>query len=136
MRLVARSGQSLIEQRREQSRRKRAAAGTLSSEFPTVERVRIELSFPVTSGPAPAAQAHVMYPPAPAYFEFACPYGDCDGGFDLNEIASSIMTSSTLHAQGTVQCSGSRIGMSRLPCSLNAHYRVAAEYETRTGSKK
>lgn len=136
MRLVARSGQSLLEQRREQSRRKRAAAGTLSNEFPTVELVRIELSFPVTTGPAPAGQAHVMYPPAPAYFEFACPYGDCDGGFDLNKVASSLMASSAPHAEGTVQCSGSRIGMSRLPCSLHAHYRIAAEYEARTGSKR
>lgn len=136
MRLVARSGQSLLEQRREVSRRKRAAAGTLDEQFPAVARVRIELSFPDTAGPAPARQLHDIYPPAPAYFDFSCPYGDCDGGFDLNKAASSVMKAATIHAEGTIECSGNRVGMTRLPCTLRAHYRIAAEYETKDGAKR
>ena len=135
MRLAARSGQSLLEQRREQSRRKRAAAGTLDDQFPAVARLRVELSFPETVGPAPARQLHDMYPPAPAYFDFACPYGDCDGGFDLNKVAASLMKNSTPHADGTIDCSGNRVGMTRLPCSLRAHYRIAAEYQ-KAGAKR
>lgn len=135
MRLVARSGQSLLEQRREQSRRKRVAAGTLDDQFPAVARIRVELSFPETAGPAPSRQLHDMYPPAPAYFDFACPYGDCDGGFDLNQVAASLMKSSTPHADGTIGCSGNRIGMARLPCGLRAHYRIAAEYH-KAGTKR
>ena len=129
MRLAARSGQSLLEQRREQSRRRRAAAGTLDDQFPAVARIRVELSFPETVGPAPARQLHDMYPPAPAYFDFACPYGDCDGGFDLNQVAASLMKNATPHVDGTIDCSGNRGGMTRLPCNLRAHYRIAAEYQ-------
>lgn len=136
MRLVARSGQSLLEQRREQSRRNRAAAGTLGEQFPDVERVRIELSFPVESGPAPVRQLHVIYPPAPAYFDFACPYGDCDGGFDLTRIAASLMKQSSAFGEGTLQCSGSRIGMTRAPCTLHAHYRIATEFGAKAGSRR
>ena len=151
MRLAARSGQSLLEQRREQPRRRRAvaaeppeatvveeapkprrrraAAGTLDDQFPAVARIRVELSFPETVGPAPARQLHDMYPPAPAYFDFACPYGDCDGGFDLNKVAASLMKNATPHVDGTIDCSGNRVGMTRLPCNLRAHYRIAAEYQ-------
>lgn len=135
MRLVARTGQSLLEQRRELSRRKRAAAGTLGSEFPTVERVRIELSFPVSSGPQPVRQLHDMYPPAPAYFEFVCPYGDCDGSFDLTRIAASLLKDSVAHAEGTLQCSGCRIGAARLPCKLRVHYQIVAEYRPEAGAR-
>lgn len=136
MRLVARSGQSLLEQRREQSRRKRLAAGTLDEKYPDVARVRIELSFPDTAGPAPVRQLHDMYPAAPAYFDFACPYGDCDGGFDLNKPAASLMKNSTVRAEGTIECSGNRVGMTRQPCSLRAHYRIAAEYQPKSGAKR
>lgn len=135
MRLAARSGQSLLEQRREESRRKRAAAGTLDDQYPAVARVRVELNFPETVGPAPARQLHDIYPPAPAYFDFACPYGDCDGGFDLNKVTTSLMKNSTTHTDGTIECSGNRVGMTRLACSLRAHYRIAAEYQ-KAGAKR
>lgn len=136
MRLVARSGQSFVEQRREQSRRKRAAAETLGSTFPAVEKLRIGLSFLVATGQAPAVQSHSLYPPAPAYFEFACPYGNCDGGFDLNDAALQLVTHSTPRAEGTLQCSGSRTGTSRQPCGLFVHYRITAQYETKAGSTR
>ena len=131
MRLVSRPSRSVLEQRREQSRRKRVAAGTIGNAFPAVEQLQMELSFLPTEGLAPVRQLHAMYPPAPAYFEFACPYGDCDGSFDLTPIASDMMSESASHAVGTIECPGSRAGpgLTRQPCGLRLRYRIAAQYE-------
>lgn len=130
MRLAARSTQALIEQRREQLRRRRAAASTIGTAFPAVETVRVELSFRDLTRQEPAAQSHIMYPSAHAYFEFACPYGDCDGSLDLNVVVSSLITHSTSHAQGMIQCPGLRTGkeMTKQPCGVHAYYRIAAQY--------
>lgn len=130
MRFVSRTTRSLLEQSREQSLRRRAAAGTLGRAFPEVERIRVELRFGSSVGSAPAAQVHALYPPAPAYFEFACPFGDCDGSFDLNGVASPLLANSSPQAHGTIQCSGSRTcsGTTRQPCSLRADYWITAHY--------
>ncbi len=131
MRFVSRTTRSLLEQSREQMLRRRAAAGTLGDAFPHVEQIRVELCFTDPESSAPAAQRHALYPPAPAYFEFACPFGDCDGSFDLNGVASPLLKKSVPQADGTVQCSGSRTraGMPRQPCSLRAEYWISAKYQ-------
>ena len=136
MRIAARSSQSIIEQRRELTRRRRAAASTIHSAFPTIARVRIELSFRDATRQEPTGQSHVMYPGAQAHFEFACPFGDCDGSLDLNSVVSTLVADSTLHAEGTIRCPGFRTGteMARQPCGVHANYRIAAQYEPRTGS--
>lgn len=138
MRLVSRSNQSSLENRREQARRKRASADTLGSAFPAVERVRVDLTFRDATEYPPVSQTHEMYPPAPAYFEFACPYGDCDGSFDLNRAAASLLAASTPKVDGTMQCSGSRTGagLTRQPCGLQATYRIVANYEARARSTR
>jgi hypothetical protein len=130
------SARSVREQQRELSRRKRASARTLATAFPAVEGIRVELTFEVLAGRAPTRQSHLMYPPAPAYFQFDCPYGDCDGGFDLNDAAVSMMTHSTPWAEGTLVCPGTRAGagMSRQPCCLRTHYRIAVQYVINAGS--
>ena len=130
MRLVSRPSRSELEQRREQSRRRRVAAGTLGDAFPRLEQVRLELRFLPTEGLAPVRQLHAMYPPAPAYFEFACPYGDCDGSFDLTAIAAETLGKSAPNATGTVECPGSRAGpgLTRQPCGLRLRYRIVAQY--------
>ena len=79
MRIVSRTARSVREQKREKSMRKREAAGTLANAFPRSEQIRIHLQFVSTEGPAPAARTHALYPSAQAYFDFACPHGDCDG---------------------------------------------------------
>ena len=78
-----------------------------------------------------------LYPPAPAYFEFACPFGDCDGSFDLNGVASPLLKKAHPHADGSIQCSGSRTraGLPRQPCSLRADYRITAQYQTSSARK-
>lgn len=136
MRFVSRSTRSLLEQSREQLLRRRAAAGTLGNAFPDVEQIRVELRFAASASSVPAAQRHALYPPAPAYFEFACPFGDCDGAFDLNGVASPLLMNSNPQANGTIQCSGSRTcsGMTRQPCNLRADYWITAQYQA-TGPK-
>jgi hypothetical protein len=137
MRFVSRTTRSLLEQSREQLLRRRAAAGTLGNAFPDVEQIRVDLHFAASANAVPAAQRHALYPPAPAYFEFACPFGDCDGSFDLNGIASPLLKKAHPQINGTLQCSGSRTrsGMPRQPCSLRADYRITAQYQTRSAQK-
>ncbi|MDH4259032.1 MAG: hypothetical protein OEW16_01890 [Gammaproteobacteria bacterium] len=137
MRFVSRTTRSLLEQSREQLLRRRAAAGTLGEAFPYVEQIRVELCFTASESTAPAAQRHALYPPAPAYFEFACPFGDCDGSFDLNGVASPLLKKAKSHVDGTIQCSGSRTrsGMPRQPCSLRADYMITAQYQASSAQK-
>jgi hypothetical protein len=97
-----------------------------------VEQIRVQLRFSASANSAPAAQVHALYPAAPAYFEFACPFGDCDGAFDLNDIASPLLANSDPQANGTIHCSGSRTGSggaARQPCSLKADYLIIAQYQ-------
>jgi hypothetical protein len=131
MRLATPSTRSGLEHRREQSRRRRAAAPLLGNLFPAVGQVSVQLRFLDWVGRSPCSQLHMVYPPAPAYFEFACPYGDCDGAFDLNEIARELMRDSMQSTDGTIVCPGTRTGaaLTRQPCGLRAAYRITAHYE-------
>jgi len=106
-------------------------------DFLSVEHIRVELRFAASASSVPAAQRHALYPPAPAYFEFACPFGDCDGAFDLNGVASPLLMNSNPQANGTIQCSGSRTcsGMTRQPCNLRADYWITAQYQASSGPK-
>ncbi len=130
MRIVSRTTRSLLEQKREQSLRRRTAAGTLAKSFANIDQIRLQLQFITGTEPAPAAQIHALYPSAPAYFEFACPYGDCDGGFDLNGVALPMLRKSERQAEGTLRCSGTRAagGQTRQPCRLRADYWISAHY--------
>ena len=131
MRIVSRTTRSLLEQKRERSLRNRLAAGTLAKAYPDAEQVRIQLRFLPTTGSVPAAQTHALYPSAPAYFEFACPFGDCDGSFDLNAIALPLLAKSGAQVSGSLHCPGTRTGsaMTRQPCKLRADYWIAAQYQ-------
>lgn len=134
MRIVSRTTRSLLEQKREQSLRRRTAAGTIGKSFPTVLQVRLQLQFHALSGAVPAAQVHALYPSAPAFFEFACPYGDCDGGFDLNAVALPLLRKADGQCEGSLQCSGTRTaaGLTRQPCRLRADYWISAQYQAIT----
>lgn len=132
MRIVSRTTRSLLEQKREKSLRKRVAAGTIAKAFPRVEQIRLQLRFLPTAGSVPAAQIHALYPSAPAYFEFACPYGDCDGSFELNTVVGPLLTDTGARVEGTLHCSGTRTaaGMTRQPCRLRADYWIGAQYQS------
>lgn len=132
MRIVSRTTRSLLEQKREKSLRKRQAAGPLAKAYPDVERVRIQLRFLPTTGTVPAAQTHELYSSAPAYFEFACPFGDCDGSYDLNAFALPLIGNGDAQASGSLHCSGTRTGsnLTRQPCNLRVDYWIAAQYQS------
>jgi hypothetical protein len=113
-----------------QLRRDRATAQELRAAFPQVEQLRIELRF---EGPAhvPTPQSHLLYPPARAFFEYPCPYSDCDGQFDLGDAVKAALADAAHHAQGVLKCPGCRGGEHavRHPCELRLAYEVTATYQ-------
>ena len=110
--------------------RDRAATQTLRGVFPAVERVRVDLKFEEAGAAPPGAQSHAMHPPARAFFEFLCPHADCDGGFDLSSVATSVLTRASTRATGTLDCKGARpsAGMTKQPCGVRVQYTIIAEY--------
>jgi hypothetical protein len=116
------------QERIDQFRQNRATAPVLRATFPTVEQLRIELKFEAPGTSVPTAQAHVLYPPARAFFEYPCPYWDCDGQFDLGGAAGAALADAGHRAEGVLECRGSRIGDrgSRRPCLLRLFYQITA----------
>lgn len=133
MRIVSRTTRSALEQRREESLRRRVAAGPIRRAFPHVDLVRVQLHFGTGTDSAPSAQLHALHAPAPASFEFACPIGDCDGIFDLNDVVRPLLEVSGNHAEGHLECIGTRAhgGAARRPCRLRLEYRISAFYRLR-----
>jgi len=135
MKLASISPAAARQQRREQWRRDRAAALALRIVFPTVQQLRLELTFQDAPSCTPAPQSHVLHPPARAFFEFPCPYADCDGQFDLTGAVNDALTHPAHQAQGVLECSGMRptqnIG-SKQPCQLHLNYTVIASYHRDT----
>lgn len=120
--------------RMDQLRRDRATAQVLRTAFPALQHLRIELRFqgPVSGVPTP--QSHLLYPPARAFFEYQCPYSDCDGQFDLGDAVKAALADVTHRAHGVLECRGSR-GRdpgSRRPCSLQVLYEVTATYRAQS----
>lgn len=107
---------------REKQRRARAAAPTLQVRFPGLAMLQLEFRFSDEGGFPPSAQSNVLHPPANAYFSFACPYGDCDGEFDLAEAVKSAIKSRESSSSGEHQCTGTRRGGS--PCKLRLAYTI------------
>lgn len=115
----------------EQSRRDRILAPLLRAAFPTLEHLRIELRFQGSGASVPTPQTHILHPPARAFFEYRCPYSDCDGRFDLERAVRSAITEGTHRAEGQLECQGSRgqDHASRRPCLLQLIYQVSAIYQ-------
>jgi hypothetical protein len=130
MRIVSRSARLLREQQREKSMRKREAAGALATAFPSADLVHIHLKFVSNDGPVPAARTHSLYPSAQAYFEFACPHWDCDGGIDLDAVVLPLLRNAGAQAEGTLHCPGTRTGEGdvRPRCNQRVDYWIVARY--------
>lgn len=128
MRLTPLSPAWARHERAERLRRDRAAALELRAMYPMVEQLRLELTFEGTTTASPAAQVHVLHPPARAFFTYPCPYADCDGRFDLTEAVSAALASPQHHTEGTLECPGTRAGAhgSTQPCGLRLTYSVTA----------
>ena len=114
----------------DQLRRDRAAAQVMRAAFPALEHLRIELRFQGSGASAPTSQSHMLYPPARAFFEYPCPYSDCDGQFDLSGAVRAASADATRRAEGVLECSGSRgrDHASRGRCQLQLVYVVVAVY--------
>jgi hypothetical protein len=117
--------------RREELRQARAAAPTLREACPAAAFVRVELAFQTDSGPDHAPQAFSVYPPAKAHFVYACPFGDCDGVYDLNGIAFGTLQAGRHKTRGRLTCTGtrSREGKPASPCELAATYSIVVKHE-------
>jgi hypothetical protein len=120
---------SVYELHRQRWLRDRAAASTLRSAFPGVERIRVDLTFRETAALPPGAQSHALHPGARAFFEFLCPHADCDGTFDLSAAVCSAVTGEGSQAVGTLDCKGMRPrpGLTRGPCGVSVRYTIVAQ---------
>lgn len=129
MQLLPRQKPSIIRERKERLRKARDAAQTLRSAFPQAAQVTVHLQFPPIAAPPHAAQSFVIYPAARAFFEYPCPYGDCDGVYELGAAAIQALTQEQ-SVSGSLECVGlrSRNGLQRQPCGLVMNYTIVAQY--------
>jgi hypothetical protein len=119
------------EEQRERMRRARAAAQAVRVTFPAMQQLRLELEFSGAGASVPASQTHVLHPPARAFFEFQCPYADCDGRFDLTDAVNAALASPEHRATGTLECTGlrARDHLSKQACALHLRYAIHATYK-------
>ncbi len=131
---LTRSSAAARQERIDRLRRDRAAAVALRVAFPAVQHLRLELKFESSSAKAPTLQSHVLHPPAQAFFEFPCPYADCDGHFDLTGAVNAALADPAHHSAGVLECCGLRPRdcASNGPCQLHLIYKVTATYHRDT----
>ncbi len=110
----------------ERQRRGRMAAQPLRAQYPRASSIRLDLAFTDQTAVLPAPQSIVLHPPARAYFVFPCPYGDCDGQFDLTAAVSELQQSRHTHGDGKCECSGHRAPDAKgpKPCGLHLEYSI------------
>lgn len=115
--------------RAERLRSGRASASLVREVSTTAKYVAVRLQF-LSDTPSHADQYFVLYPGARAYFRFACPFGDCDGIYDLTAAAESTLQHPVQQATGTLECSGvrSRHRTPRQHCGLHVSYIVTVEH--------
>jgi hypothetical protein len=119
------------QERHERLRRHRAAALALREMYPAVLRLRLDLLFQRSASNSPAPQSHTLHAPAQAFFEFPCPYADCDGHFDLGAAVKTAVSDPRGRAAGELECSGNRavrVG-DKEACQLLLAYVVTATFE-------
>lgn len=130
MRLAARGLTEGRQERLDRRRRDRAAALVLRTAYPSVERLRLDLHFNGARN-VPASQTHELHPPARAFFEFPCPFADCDGQFDLRAAVTAALSDGKRQVQGEMECTGARARdhASKQPCKLQLTYKITALYQ-------
>jgi hypothetical protein len=131
MKLALVSPSVLRQERRERLRRDRAAALALREVYPAVLRLRLDLVFQGSTLNNPAPQSHTLHAPARAFFEFPCPYADCDGHFDLGAAVKAAVGDPMHRAAGELRCSGKRavrVG-DKESCQLLLGYTVTATFD-------
>jgi hypothetical protein len=116
--------------RYEELRKARAAAPTVRTACPDAAFVRVELEFQANPLLAHAPQAFSLYPPAKAHFAYACPFGDCDGVYDLNAVAFGALQTGKYKARGTLTCNGHRPRAGKVgdQCELALKYSITVRH--------
>jgi len=118
------------QERRDRLRRGRAASLAIREVYPAVLQLRLELLFQGSASSNPAPQLHTLHAPARAFFEFPCPYADCDGHFDLSVAVKAAVCDPTHVAAGDLPCCGKRavrVG-DKEPCRLHLGYTITATF--------
>lgn len=131
MRFPPRNKVSAYREREERLRKGRLSAQTLREASPETTLVNVQLKFLPIAAPPHAAQSFVLYPSARAFFSYPCPYGDCDGVYDLSAEAARALGREKSRVTGTVECAGarSRDGLQAQPCGLRVSYTIGAQHE-------
>jgi len=129
MKLSSTSPAAARQQQIERLRRERTTANSIRSAFPRVQQLRLELQFDGRDETTPAAQVFVLYPPARAYFEFPCPYTNCDGHFNLAAEVDAAVSGQVHKVEGLLECCGerARLRVAQQACKLQLNYTVTAE---------
>jgi hypothetical protein len=131
MKLVRRRQATSTELRLEQLRRARVDAPTLRQFLPDASQVWVELAFDADARLAQAARVFTIFPTAQAHFVYACPFGDCDGTYDLNESVFALLRAHAHQSSGVLQCIGRRARRAAPgpQCGLGMAYAVAVSYD-------
>ncbi len=138
MKLQSRKSASVSELKRNQRHTDRDRAPPMRSAFPQLEQLRIELDFADRTGRAPSPQMHILFPPARAFFRFACPCSECDGEFDLSLAVSALVNSATSSKRSSnrtvsdnLVCEGVRLRnqANSRPCPIAVKIRLDASPE-------
>jgi len=128
MRLAPANSAATREGRIDQLRRERAGSQVMRAAFPSVQKLRLELTFAGSHPNIPAPQLHELYPGARAFFTYPCPYPGCDGHFDLSAAVSAAIKGVSHLSEGAIECAGSRPRdhASRQSCLLHLRYEIKA----------
>lgn len=116
--------------RRAEMLKGRAAAVKLDAVRPGLESVDVELRFEPVDGLAHADQLFSLFPAAKAYFVYPCPFGDCDGLYDLQSRVLTALEGKKSSASDSLKCTGARIrnGVPGSACELQMSFTIQARY--------
>jgi hypothetical protein len=118
------------QERDERLRRARTAAPALRSKVPLLHQLRFDLRFEGASANTPVPQAHVLHPPARAFFTFPCPYFSCHGQFDLGSAVDAALADPSHQTEGTLECSAAHADhFQKKLCQLRLVYRIVATFK-------
>ena len=115
--------------REQRLRQIRTVAQTLRNACPSATLVTVKLDFLADASQTHAAQSFVLYPGARAVFCYPCPYGDCDGIYDLTTEADQTLKQQKTRVTGISRCCGSRSRLSQpKTCGLSVRYTIVTKH--------
>lgn len=119
------------ELRRDLLRKARLDAPTLRALLPAAMQVSVELTFEVAAQLTQGPLTSTVFPPARAHFVYGCPFGDCDGTYDLDEEIFGMLRAGVRRASGARHCCGHRARRSGYgpQCGLGLTYSVTVQYQ-------